>query len=414
MQPSHRRRFFELPALCIATVIASSATTLSTKAAYQTKIDGVPFSKPFFMELLVGLAMTTSLLAVPCRPKLPRRGRSWFRHLLPLLPLAVSDLLVGLADCGAILFAPASIISITNCSILCFSAVATRLVLKARYSYTQWAGILLAAIGVSVVGAASLTGGHDDPLSAMAPFGVGLALGARALQSLQFAHEERFMKGGRFSPLLQVGAEGMIESLLCGALVLPLVAVLPGGDHGRVEDTLSTLRMLRKSPFVSLMCALTFVSLAALNPLSMAIGKLHGSVLRVFVDVGRPAVVWAVSLLAFKLSGGRYGEGWTPPKSWIELCGFATLFGGLALYVYGDSRAGRSSKHHVDEAVVGESSTAGGDSSSSSSCLNGSVSTSGAPGGVVPVDQMREQLLVAGGESSSYEQVSAAIASAMR
>ena len=161
--------------------------------------------------------------------------------------------------------------------------------------------------------------------------------------------------------------------------------------------------------------ALTFVSLAALNPLSMAIGKLHGSVLRVFVDVGRPAVVWAVSLLAFKLSGGRYGEGWTPPKSWIELCGFATLFGGLALYVYSDSRAGRSSKHHVDdEAVVGESSTAGGGSSSSSSCLNGSVSTSGAPGGVVPVDQMREQLLVAGGESSSYEQVSAAIASAMR
>ena len=65
------------------------------------------------------------------------------------------------------------------------------------------------------------------------------------------------MKGGRFSPLLQVGAEGMIESLLCGALVLPLVAVLPGGDHGRVEDTLSTLRMLRKSPFVSLMCALS-------------------------------------------------------------------------------------------------------------------------------------------------------------
>ena len=115
------------------------------------------------------------------------------------MPLAVSDLLVGLADCGAILFAPASIISITNCSILCFSAVATRIVLKARYSYTQWAGIVLAAIGVSIVGAASLTGGHDDPLSAMAPFGVGLALGARALQSLQFAHEERFMKGGRFS-----------------------------------------------------------------------------------------------------------------------------------------------------------------------------------------------------------------------
>ena len=44
------------------------------------------------------------------------------------------------------------------------------------------------------------------------------------------------MKGGRFSPMLQVGAEGVIESSLCAAIVLPLVSLLPGSDHDHVEE----------------------------------------------------------------------------------------------------------------------------------------------------------------------------------
>mmetsp|Transcript_52025 Transcript_52025/g.139961 ORF Transcript_52025/g.139961 Transcript_52025/m.139961 type:complete len:371 (-) Transcript_52025:303-1415(-) len=343
-------RRLALPTLCLATVLAGVLSTVSLKAAYQTKVDGAPFSKPFFMELLVGLAMTTSLLVLPCRKRAPATERRSVRHFLPLLPLATCDLLVGLGDTTSILLAPASIISIVDCSILVFSALATRLVLGTRYSWLQWSGIFAAAVGVIIVGSGAI-GSERSAVDAMAPLGVLLALCARVLQSVQFAFEERFMKTGRFSPLLQVGAEGAIESAMCAVIVLPLVYFLPGSDHGKLEDVADTLRMLQRSPALCVLCALSFASLALLNPLSMAIGQQHGSVLRVFIDIGRPVIVWAVSLVAHRLSGGDYGEGWSEPKSWVELVGFAALICGLTLYCCGSR--GRASFDGTDSLRVG-------------------------------------------------------------
>lgn len=320
-----------LGVLCVAAVIAGALCTLTTKAAFETSVGGESFAKPFFMELVVGTAMATSLLG--SWQHRPRAAAGTVECYLPLLPLAASDLLVGICDCRSVLLAPASLVSLVNCSMLVFSAVATRAILGSRYSRTEWGGILAAAAGVILVGAASLLRGEAAP-SGTAPLGVLLALAARALQSAQFAFEERYMKAGRFSPLLQVGAEGAIESALCAALVLPLAHALPGSDHGRVEDVGDTLRSLGRSPTLCALVGVNWLSLAALNPLSMSIGLRHGSVLRVFVEIARPALVWAVELAAWTLSRGRYGEPWAG-ESCLELGGFGILLLGLALYVRG-------------------------------------------------------------------------------
>ena len=332
-----RRRTLGLVALCTATIVAAAGATVVMKAAFQTQVGGANFSKPYFMELLVGLAMTISLLFLPCMGQRSTRRKS-LRHFIPLIGLAVSDLTVGIGDTLSVLYCPASIVSISNCSILVFGAVATRVVVGTRHTGRQWGGIGVAAIGVVVTGAAVIIGSSDASEAAttnMAPIGVALSLAARALQAVQFAFEERFMKGGRFSALLQVGAEGAIESVLCAAVVLPIVASLPGDDHGRLEDFGMTMEMLEQSPTLRLLCVLSIVCLGCLNPLSMSIGQQHGSVLRVFMDLGRPAVVWGASLIADQLSGGAYGEPWSSPRSWIELGGFATLLIGLALYCSG-------------------------------------------------------------------------------
>ena len=47
-----------------------------------------------------------------------------------------------------------------------------------------------------------------------------------------------------------------------------------------------------------------------------------------FVEIARPALVWAVELAAWTLSRGRYGEPWSGPQSCLE------LLVGLALYDY--------------------------------------------------------------------------------
>ena len=55
---------------------SGSVSTLVLKGAYDTG-----FSKPFFMELVVGLAMATSLLLLPFdrTPTSRRPDRSWVR-----------------------------------------------------------------------------------------------------------------------------------------------------------------------------------------------------------------------------------------------------------------------------------------------------------------------------------------------
>ena len=81
------------------------------------------------------------------------------------------------------------------------------------------------------------------------------------------------MKLGRFHPLQQVGCEGAIELVLLAAVVLPCVQHISGSDNGSVEDVLGVFTQLVHTPRLAALVGLSFVSLALLNPLSMATGK---------------------------------------------------------------------------------------------------------------------------------------------
>ena len=201
-----RPRRLVLAATCALTILTGAISTLTIKAAYDTKVGAQRFTRPLFMELLVGVGMTLSLAAVPFNKRSVRLSRRTYRKFLRLPALATSDLTVGLLDVASILYAPASVISIVNCSILIFSTATTRIVVGTRYSWAHVCGIGTAALGVAIVGYASISaghGGHDKHAQvSAAATGVLLSLGARALQAVQFAFEERFMKGGIFSPCL--------------------------------------------------------------------------------------------------------------------------------------------------------------------------------------------------------------------
>jgi hypothetical protein len=137
-------------------------------------------------------------------------------------------------------------------------------------------------------------------------------------------------------PQLQVGAEGVIELALLFALVLPAVHHLSGADGGRLEDEMAALQQLRDVPGLAGKCALACGCLALLNPLSMAVGLQLGSVMRVFIDVVRAAVVWAAALayagLGLGGGSGGFGEAWNGRFSAVQLAGFACICAGLVLY----------------------------------------------------------------------------------
>ena len=114
-------------------------------------------------------------------------------------------------------------------------------------------------------------------------------------------------------------------------MVLPVVNSLPGNDNdGRLEDTSQALVDISQSPTLALLCALSFVTLALLNPLSMAIGLAHGSVLRVFMDVIRAAAVWVAELVMSSASAGKYGRGLNS-WSWLQVLGFVLIAVGVVL-----------------------------------------------------------------------------------
>jgi hypothetical protein len=133
-----------------------------------------------------------------------------------------------------------------------------------------------------------------------------------------------------------VGAEGVIELALLFALVLPAVHHLSGADGGRLEDEMAALQQLRDVPGLAGKCALACGCLALLNPLSMAVGLQLGSVMRVFIDVVRAAVVWAAALayagLGLGGGSGGFGEAWNGRFSAVQLAGFACICAGLVLY----------------------------------------------------------------------------------
>merc|ERR1712216_170049 len=177
-------------------------------------------------------------------------GRIW-----RIIPLALSDLTVGILDTLSILFAAASLVSIVNCVMLVFSAVVTRLLLGTQYSRRQWVGVVMAVLGVLDVGVVALQ--SDSSASSMdwsSLIGVIMSLAARGLGSVQFAYEERFMKTGLFSPLAQVSAEGSIEVLLILFIGVPTMSLL-NIHGGRWSDLKTVPSDLQAGPVAAWTCA---------------------------------------------------------------------------------------------------------------------------------------------------------------
>jgi drug/metabolite transporter (DMT)-like permease len=308
--------------LCAGAVLSGTTAVLSLKAMYQTKTTtGGTFDKPFTTTLVIAAAMSMSLVCWLClakyskeNTKKPGKGKEpcveevllatsdevlvlgfttdvakidfscW--DALVLILCGSSDLICGVCDTVSLNLAPASIISLIGSSNIVFCAITTRLLLGTTYTTRQYVGIVLGLAGLICVAFAALESDRDSAQAGETShiaLGVGITVFARLLQSIQVTLEEKFMKAGRFSPLQQVGWEGVVEVVLLVAVVLPVVNSLPGSDNGRLEDVGEALVDISHSTTLGLLCALSFASLALLNPISMAIGLAHGSVLRVSI-----------------------------------------------------------------------------------------------------------------------------------
>lgn len=334
-----------------ATLIGSVAT-LAGKAMYQeTSFANATFTGAIFVSLPMALNWPLHCLLVLRRrrqhtvpllnaPK-QRCCKPLSKYRLLLVP-AVLDLSTSVLLNLAFERTAASSMQMVTSAGLVVVAILARVVLKTRHTTVQWAGVAAAAVGLACVGGAaelgeqhggSDSGGGSSGGSGGAFVGVLFAAASTVTAGLGWVLEERYLKAGIFEPMEQVGVEGTVETLVLIALVLPAM------QASGAEDVLGALHAVATQPRLLGFALAMSCCLAAYNPLSQAVARQGGSVLRMFAAACRVVLVWAGGLALWAATHRRFGEGWNARGGWLELVGFGFLCLGLVLF----ARGGRGS-----------------------------------------------------------------------
>jgi hypothetical protein len=162
-------------------------------------------------------------------------------------------------------------------------------------------------------------------------------------------------------PLMIVGWEGALGSLLMLGLVLPAVHRAPGADGGGLhENAYDTWHMVTHTPAIAGLLVVDMAALLAYNAAGMFVTGRLGAVFRTVLETTRTLFVWLVDLALFYAAagGGALGESWSR-YSPLQAAGFAVLVAGTVVYSRGDEReAAEAAAAEADGAADGDAADA--------------------------------------------------------
>lgn len=174
-------------------------------------------------------------------------------------------------------------------------------------------------------------------------FGMTLCVLARFVNSIQYVLEEKVMGDSGLHPLQVVGTEGVYGLVVTAAVIMPILAVIPGHDVGGVyEDTVDSFRMVMHNRTLDAVLILYLLGLWGLNALGMMVMKHLGSMFRVVSRNLQAMLVWGIDLALFYGLGqkgfgyGPVGEPWSGRGSWLQLVGFVIMTVGVFIYAHGN------------------------------------------------------------------------------
>jgi len=258
-------------------------------------------------------------------------------HLGVFVILTLFDLSASTLNGVGLIWVSASANQMLRGSMIFFTGVFSVLIFRKNLKKWQWIGIGIVMMGLILVGAAGMLRPTDDktPPASDVFVGILLVLSGSALNSLQNVFEEKLLKGASVDPLDVVGWEGVIGSVLCIFVMLPIVEAIPGSDHGCVESTRDTLMMLTGNGKMTLVVLGYSLALALMNFYSQVVTKVMTAVHRMLISTCRVVLVWMIDLIIYYgIPGGRpYGE-FLDVYSSLQFFGFLLLVAGTAVYIY--------------------------------------------------------------------------------
>ena len=383
-------------------LVFGTATSVISKAVYGLHGEGLhgdvhPFIKPWFMVFLMFVAMSVCLptyfVAHWLATKIARRRHrtlllehqkrhyEWSMAFWIGAPAAFDLIATILMNLGLI-FVSASVYQMMRGAEMLFAALFGVTFLRRRLALENYLGILLAIIGIFIVGLASVLGNeednkggtphngnnnhhhhHDDDNATVIMrhgggggggvsveqqlLGMGLIVLSQMVQAAQLTFEEHFLDHFQVNALLVVGFEGVWGIVIMTLLLVcmqytpaaDLGGLIPADVGGVVENTQDTLRMLSTTPLIAIVVVVQAVSLYAYNFTGMSVTGHFSAIFRTVLETLRTLFVWMVDLVLFYAhvqSGGKpLGESWNS-YSVLQLVGFFCLVAATLVYARGD------------------------------------------------------------------------------
>lgn len=235
------------------------------------------------------------------------------------------------------MYIPASVWQMLRGATIIFAAMFSITFLGRKMHGFNWLGLFLCVVGVTTVGLANMSSassaGGSDGSSASLTFGMTLTLLAQVVQAAQVIAEEFLMKDVDLPATEIIGWEGIWGCLMMILIVYPTLWLLPGDDHGHLEDVQDTLVAVSNSQEVITCVVLYLFSCGTFNITGIAVTGALSGVHRMMLDASRTLVIWSFGLFVhYRVDkNSPFGEEWTD-DSYIQLVGFVVLVCGQAVY----------------------------------------------------------------------------------
>jgi len=259
-------------------------------------------------------------------------------NLLFLFPASLDLLGTTIAGVGLI-YTYASVWQMLRGSIVIFTAILSKLILKRSLKRYQYVGLFFTVTGLVLVGLSSVLSSSDSGRSSSEMlFGVVLIVLGQMCSAVQMVVEEKFLKKQGFHPMHVVGMEGLFGLSMMLAVVLPITtyAVPPPKTETDIENVFHDnvwdgFEMMSKNLKILMFGLIYLGSIGAYNVFGMSVAKKMTSVHRTLVDACRTLVVWGVDLFLHYAISNKFGESLTK-WSILQAFGFVLLLTGTLIY----------------------------------------------------------------------------------
>ncbi len=241
---------------------------------------------------------------------------------IPVVFAIVSNALsyIGLANVRA------SVMQITMCTMIAWTAAFSFVFLKRRYSKTQYLALAAMVAGVSIVGLDAMLYNTEKGESTL--FGIVCVIFSMMFIAMFFVVEEKLLSRYYAPPLQVVGVEGAIGAAACmlGLVAMYYFHCTPDPSthscpYGRFEDVPRALKEIGSNIMLGVAVVMMILSLGTYNAFGVTLTKYASATHRVAVNAVRPFAVWIVSMAL----------GWEK-FSGLQLAGYIMAIYGMLLY----------------------------------------------------------------------------------